>query len=110
MATGSGKTEVYLGAIDETLRLGRTAIVLVPEISSTPQITERLRSRLPSIQDQLIVVHSHLSRGSRVDAWQRIHSKQARVVIGARSAVFSPLNDLGLIIVDDEHEGSYKQE
>jgi primosomal protein N' (replication factor Y) (superfamily II helicase) len=109
-ATGGEKTEVYLGAIEETLRLGRTVIILVPEISLTPQITECLRSRLPSIQDQVIVVHSHLSRGRRVDAWQRIHSKQALVVIGARSAVFSPLNDLGLIIVDDEHEGSYKQE
>jgi len=109
-ATRSGKTEVYLGAIEETLRLGRTAMVLVPEISLTPQMAERLRSRLSPIQDQIIVVHSHLSRGSRVDAWQKIHSKQARVVIGTRSAVFSPLHDLGLIIVDDEHEGSYKQE
>ncbi|QQY08966.1 MAG: primosomal protein N' [Candidatus Xiphinematobacter sp.] len=109
-ATGASKTEVYLGAIEETLRLGRTAMVLVPEISLTPQISEQLRSHFSSIQDQVIVLHSHLSRGIRVDAWRKIHSKQVRVVIGARSAVFSPINDLGLIIVDDEHEAAYKQE
>lgn len=108
--TGSGKTEIYLGAICETLGLGRTAIVLVPEISLTPQTVERFKSRFASIQDQVVVMHSHLSEGERFDAWHKIHSRQARIVIGARSAIFAPLENLGLIVVDEEHESSYKQE
>ncbi len=108
--TGSGKTEIYLGAICEALRLDRTAIVLVPEISLTPQTVERFKSRFASIQDQVVVMHSHLSEGERFDAWHKIHSGAARIVIGARSAIFAPLENLGLIVVDEEHENSYKQE
>ncbi|PWU10346.1 MAG: primosomal protein N' [Verrucomicrobia bacterium] len=108
--TGSGKTEIYLGAICETLRLGRTAMVLVPEISLTPQTVERFKSRFASIQEEVIVIHSHLSEGERFDAWHKIHSGGARIVIGARSAIFVPLENLGLIVVDEEHENSYKQE
>lgn len=108
--TGSGKTEIYLGAIQEALRLGRTAIVLVPEISLTPQTVERFKSRFASIQEEVVVAHSHLSKGERFDAWNKMVSRQARIVIGTRSAVFSPLQNLGLIVVDEEHESSYKQE
>ena len=108
--TGSGKTEIYLQAIRAALEHGRTAIVLVPEISLTPQTVERFKSRFAEAQDVVAVLHSHLSQGERHDEWHKIHSGRARIVIGARSAVFAPLKNLGLIVVDEEHETTYKQE
>ncbi len=108
--TGSGKTEVYLQAIRAALDRGRTAIVLVPEISLTPQTVERFKSRFADVPDAVAVLHSHLSEGERHDEWHKIHSGRARIVIGARSAIFAPLKDLGLIVVDEEHETTYKQE
>src|SRR5438046_7372845 len=108
--TGSGKTEIYLQAIRAALERGRSAIVLVPEISLTPQTVERFKGRFAAAQDAVAVLHSHLSEGERHDEWHKIHSGQARIVIGARSAVFAPLKNLGLIVVDEEHETSYKQE
>jgi primosomal protein N' (replication factor Y) (superfamily II helicase) len=108
--TGSGKTEIYLQAIRAALDRGRSAIVLVPEISLTPQTVERFKSRFAEIHDAVAVLHSHLSQGERHDEWHKIHSGRARIVIGARSAVFAPLRNLGLIIVDEEHETTYKQE
>jgi primosomal protein N' (replication factor Y) len=108
--TGSGKTEIYLQAIRTTLEHGRTAIVLVPEISLTPQTVERFKSRFADMPDAVAVLHSHLSEGERHDEWHKIHSGRARIVIGARSAVFAPLKNLGLIVVDEEHETTYKQE
>src|SRR6266513_262880 len=108
--TGSGKTEIYLQAIRETLTRNRTAIVLVPEISLTPQTVERFKSRFAESQDDVAVLHSHLSEGERHDEWHKVHSGRARIVIGARSAVFAPLKNLGLIVVDEENETSYKQE
>jgi primosomal protein N' (replication factor Y) len=108
--TGSGKTEVYLQAIRATLLRGKTAIVMVPEISLTPQTVERFKSRFAVQPDMVAVLHSHLSEGERHDEWHKLHSGRARIVIGARSAVFAPLEDLGLIVVDEEHETSYKQE
>jgi primosomal protein N' (replication factor Y) len=108
--TGSGKTEIYLQAIRTTLEHGRTAIVLVPEISLTPQTVERFKSRFADVPDAVAVLHSHLSEGERHDEWHKIHSGRARIVIGARSAVFAPLKNLGLIVVDEEHETTYKQE
>src|ERR1043166_888010 len=108
--TGSGKTEIYLQAIRATLDRGRTSIVLVPEISLTPQTVERFKSRFAEIHEAVAVLHSHLSQGERHDEWHKIHAGRARIVIGARSAVFAPLKDVGLIIVDEEHETTYKQE
>src|SRR5205809_101581 len=108
--TGSGKTEIYLQAIRGALDRGRTAIVLVPEISLTPQTVERFKGRFAEAQDAVAVLHSHLSEGERNDEWHKIHSGRARIVIGARSAVFAPLKNLGLIVVDEEHETTYKQE
>src|ERR1700682_5786059 len=108
--TGSGKTEIYLQAIRSTLVRGRTAIVLVPEISLTPQTVELFKSRFAEAQDTVAVLHSHLSEGERHDEWHKIQSGRARIVVGARSAVFAPLENLGLIVVDEEHETSYKQE
>jgi primosomal protein N' (replication factor Y) len=108
--TGSGKTEIYLQAIRAALDRGRTAIVLVPEISLTPQTVERFKGRFSEAQDAVAVLHSHLSEGERHDEWHKIHSGLARIVIGARSAVFAPLKNLGLIVVDEEHETTYKQE
>src|SRR3954470_18276247 len=108
--TGSGKTEIYLQAIHSTLSGGKTAIVLVPEISLTPQTVERFKSRFAEAQDTVAVLHSHLSEGERHDEWHKIHSGRARIVVGARSAVFAPLENLELIVVDEEHETSYKQE
>jgi primosomal protein N' (replication factor Y) len=108
--TGSGKTEIYLQVIRAALDRGRTAIVLVPEISLTPQTVERFKGRFAEAQDAVAVLHSHLSEGERHDEWHKIHSGRARIVIGARSAVFAPLKNLGLIVVDEEHETTYKQE
>jgi primosomal protein N' (replication factor Y) len=108
--TGSGKTEIYLQAIRAALDCGRTAIVLVPEISLTPQTVERFKSRFSSVPDAVAVLHSHLSEGERHDEWHKIHSGRARIVVGARSAIFAPLKNLGLIVVDEEHETTYKQE
>jgi primosomal protein N' (replication factor Y) len=110
--TGSGKTEVYLQAIARSLEQGRGAIVLVPEISLTPQTVERFKARFSSgpLQTLVAVLHSHLSAGERHDEWHKIRQGRARIVIGARSAVFAPVDPLGLIIVDEEHEQSYKQE
>ncbi|EMC45018.1 primosomal protein N' [Streptococcus mutans] len=105
--TGSGKTEVYLHVIDQTLKLGKTAIVLVPEISLTPQMTSRFISRFGS---QVAIMHSGLSDGEKFDEWRKMKSNQAKVVIGARSAIFSPLKNIGAIIIDEEHEATYKQE
>jgi primosomal protein N' (replication factor Y) len=108
--TGSGKTEIYLQAIRGALQRGRSAIVLVPEISLTPQTVERFKGRFAEGQDLVAVLHSHLSQGERHDEWHKINSGRARIVIGARSAVFAPLKNLGLIVVDEEHESTYKQE
>src|SRR5437763_122255 len=108
--TGSGKTEIYLQAIRAALERGHTAIVLVPEISLTPQTVERFKGRFADMQDAVAVLHSHLSEGERHDEWHKIHSGRARIVIGARSAVVAPVIDLGLIVVDEEHETTYKQE
>src|SRR5213082_2861211 len=108
--TGSGKTEIYLQAIRAALERGHTAIVLVPEISLTPQTVERFKGRFAEMQDAVAVLHSHLSEGERHDEWHKIHSGRARIVIGPRSAVFAPLENLGLIVVDEEHENTYKQE
>ena len=108
--TGSGKTEIYLQAIRTALERRKSAIVLVPEISLTPQTVERFKSRFSELHEVVAVLHSHLSEGERHDEWHKIHSGRARIVIGARSAVFAPLKQLGLIIVDEEHETTYKQE
>lgn len=104
--TGSGKTEVYLQAIQHGLDQGRGAIVLVPEIALTPQTVERFCGRFG---EMVAVLHSHLSDGERHDEWHRIFSGEARIVVGARSALFAPVDRLGLIVVDEEHETSYKQ-
>ncbi len=105
--TGSGKTEVYLQAIARCLEQGRQAIVLVPEISLTPQTVERFRARFG---DQVSVLHSGLSDGERFDEWVKINEGRAPMVVGARSALFAPMRSLGLIIVDEEHDSSYKQD
>lgn len=105
--TGSGKTEIYLQAIQECLDLGLEAIVLVPEISLTPQMVERFKGRFGNL---VAVLHSRLSQGERYDEWRKIQRGAVKVAIGARSAVFAPFTKLGLIIIDEEHEASYKQE
>jgi primosomal protein N' (replication factor Y) len=104
--TGSGKTEVYIQAIQEVLRFGRQAIVLVPEISLTPQTLQRFRARF----DSVAVLHSHLTDAERHWQWERIASGRVQVVIGARSAVFAPVPHLGMIVLDEEHEPSFKQQ
>jgi primosomal protein N' (replication factor Y) (superfamily II helicase) len=104
--TGSGKTEVYIQAIQEVVRFGRQAIVLVPEISLTPQTRDRFRARF----DNVAVLHSHLREAERNWHWQRIAAGEVSVVVGARSAVFAPTPNLGLIILDEEHETTFKQE
>jgi len=110
--TGSGKTEIYLQAIAHALEQGKGAIVLVPEISLTPQTVERFKARFSSgkLQTRVAVLHSHLSAGERHDEWHKIRQGRARIVIGARSAIFAPVEPLGLIVVDEEHEHTYKQE
>jgi primosomal protein N' (replication factor Y) len=110
--TGSGKTEVYLQALAHALEQGKGGIVLVPEISLTPQTVERFKARFSSGPHQTLVavLHSHLSAGERHDEWHKIRQGRARIAIGARSAIFAPIDPLGLIIVDEEHEHTYKQE
>ena len=103
--TGSGKTEVYLAAIEQALKMGRGAIVLVPEIALTPQTVGWFRARL----GEVAVMHSRMSDAQRLAMWQRVRRRQLRVVVGARSAVFAPVPDLGLIVLDEEHEPSFKQ-
>ena len=105
--TGSGKTEVYLRLIEKVLNAGKNAIVLVPEISLTPQITDRFLARFG---DVVAILHSGLSLGERYDEWQKIKSNNCRIVIGARSAIFAPLENVGIIIIDEEHDSSYKSE
>lgn len=105
--TGSGKTEVYLQAIDRALNQDKGTIMLVPEISLTAQTIERFRSRF---EGHIAILHHRLSQGERFDEWHKIRRGDARIVIGARSAIFSPVKNLGLIIVDEEHESSYKQQ
>ena len=105
--TGSGKTEVYIRLIRQALALGRTAIVLVPEIALTPQMVSWLHARFGA---DAAVLHSALSKGERFDEWRRIRSGEARVVIGARSAIFAPLQNIGCIIVDEEHESTYQSD
>ncbi len=105
--TGSGKTEVYLAAVEAALARGRSAIVLVPEIGLAPQAVARFRARLG---DRFAVLHSALSDGERYDEWRRLRGGEASVCVGPRSAVFAPLADLGLIVIDEEHDPSYKQD
>ena len=105
--TGSGKTEVYIDVVKNALKLGKSAIILVPEISLTPQITSRFKS---VFKESIAILHSSLSDGQRYDEFRRIIKGEVRVVIGARSAIFAPLKDIGVIIIDEEHSESYKQE
>jgi primosomal protein N' (replication factor Y) (superfamily II helicase) len=105
--TGSGKTEVYIRAMRLTLQLGRCALMLVPEIALTPVFSRRLRAHFG---DRVAIFHSSLSRGERFDEWTRVKAGEARVVIGTRSAVFAPIQNLGLIVVDEEHESTYRQQ
>lgn len=105
--TGSGKTEIYLQAIDRVIKEGKEAIVLVPEISLTPQMVSRFKGRFGS---RVAVLHSGLSRGEKYDEWRKIQRFEVSVVVGARSAIFAPFTNLGLVIIDEEHESSYKQE
>jgi primosomal protein N' (replication factor Y) len=105
--TGSGKTEVYMQAIDKVLQLEKSAIVLVPEIALTPQLVQRFSARFG---DHIAVLHSHLTLKQRQEEWQRIAASQARIVLGARSAIFAPVKALGLIVIDEEYENSYKQD
>lgn len=106
--TGSGKTEVYLQLIEKVLKEDKTSIMLVPEISLTPQTVDRFISRFG--EEKIAVLHSKLSAGERYDQWNKIKSGKAKVVIGARSAIFAPVSNLGIIIIDEEHDGSYKSE
>ena len=104
--TGSGKTEVYMELIDKCISQNKTSIVLVPEISLTPQMVNRFRARFG---DKIAALHSALSEGEKYDEWRRIYKREASIVIGARSAIFAPLDNIGIIIIDEEHSDSYKQ-
>ena len=106
--TGSGKTEIYLQLIEKIIQKNKTAIVLVPEISLTPQMVERFIARFG--QEKIAVLHSKLSIGERYDQWNKIKNGECKIVIGARSAIFAPIQNLGLIIIDEEHDSSYKSE
>lgn len=106
--TGSGKTEIYLQAIEYVLSLNKTAIILVPEISLTPQIIKRFTSRFG--EDNLAILHSGLTDRERFEEWIRIEREEVNIVIGTRSAVFAPIKNLGIIIIDEEHDGSYRSE
>ncbi|WP_438482291.1 replication restart helicase PriA [Oleiharenicola lentus] len=108
--TGSGKTEVYLRLIEKVLASGGSAIYLVPEVALTPQTVARLRGRFEAAGHRTVVWHSHLSEGERLDGWNALAKGEARVVVGARSAVFAPVQNLQLIVVDEEHEPAYKQD
>jgi primosomal protein N' (replication factor Y) len=105
--TASGKTEVYLNAIERCLEMGRRAIVLVPEIALTAQTVEIFQRRF---QERVAILHSALGAGERFDEWRRARAGQADIVVGARSAVFAPCENVGLIVIDEEHDGSYKQD
>ncbi|MDE7300769.1 MAG: primosomal protein N', partial [Clostridia bacterium] len=105
--TGSGKTEIYLNLIADQLKRGKTAIFLVPEISLTPQMLSQLRSRFGG---EAAIMHSGLSAGERFDEWWRLRSGEAKIAIGARSAIFAPLENIGVIIIDEEHDSSYRSE
>lgn len=105
--TGSGKTEVYLEAISEAIKFGKESIVLVPEISLSCLVAERVKARFG---DQVAILHSRLSEGERQDEWRQIASGQVKIAVGARSVLFAPFKSLGLIVIDEEHDGAYKQE
>lgn len=105
--TGSGKTEIYIRIMEKILTIGKNALLLVPEISLTPQAVDRFYS---AFGEKIAILHSHLSDRERLYEWKRIKNHECRIIIGARSAIFAPLEDLGLIVVDEEHEGSYKQD
>ena len=105
--TGSGKTEVYMNLVSYMLLVEKSSLILVPEIALTPQMIERFKGRFGK---DVAVFHSRLSDGERYDEWYRVKNDQVKVVIGARSAIFLPFNDLGLIVVDEEHESSYKSD
>ena len=105
--TGSGKTEVYMNLIKKVINLNKQALVLVPEISLTPQLVETFKKRFGN---NIAILHSHLSNGEKYDEWRKIERKEVNIVIGARSAVFAPLTNLGIIIIDEEHSNTYKQE
>jgi len=105
--TGSGKTEIYLRLVSSAMKMGRTALVLVPEIALTPQLAQGFKTRL---RDQVAVLHSGLTPAQRADMWYRVLTGRVRVVLGVRSAIFAPLQNLGVIVVDEEHESTYKQE
>ncbi len=108
--TGSGKTEVYFQAMEEVLALGGGVLFLVPEVVLAPQTVSRLRNRFACGKEEVVVWHSHLSAGERLDAWQALTSGRSRIAVGARSAIFAPVQNLKLIIIDEEHEPAYKQE
>ncbi len=108
--TGSGKTEVYFQAMEEVLARGGGVLFLVPEVALAPQTVSRVRSRFASGNEEVVVWHSHLSAGERLDAWRALTSGRSRIVVGARSAIFAPVQNLRLIIIDEEHEPAYKQE
>jgi primosomal protein N' (replication factor Y) (superfamily II helicase) len=104
--TGSGKTQVYIELVKQVLSQNKTALILVPEISLTPQMTSRLFN---NFGDTVTVIHSRMSAGERYDSWRRVMKGKSKVVVGARSALFAPLRNIGIIVVDEEHDASYKQ-
>ena len=106
--TGSGKTEIYLQLIEKALNEEKSSILLVPEISLTPQTVNRFIARFG--KEKIAVLHSKLSVGERYDEWHKINDGKAKIVIGARSAIFAPVQNLGIVIIDEEHDNSYKSE